>query len=94
MCTINLRDIIVHRPLPEAGSRLLDMMMSKLNAGESIILDMDGVPSLPSIFLNMSIGKFIEEHGVELLKQKVTFSKISKGQAARLQEYIQKFGQR
>lgn len=93
MCTISLRDIIIHRPLPEAGSKLLDIMISKLDAGESIVLDMDGVPSLPSIFLNMSIGRFIEENGVALLKRKVTFSKISKGQADRLQEYIHKFEQ-
>lgn len=91
MCTVNLKDIMSNQSLPEAGNRLLDIMMSKLNAGERIVLDMDGVPSLPSIFLNTSIGKFIEEQGVELLKKKVAFAKISKGQAERLQEYIQKF---
>lgn len=91
MCTINLKDIISDRSLPEAGSRLLEIMMSKLNAGESVILDLEGVPFLPSIFLNTSIGRFIEENGVELLKQKVAFSKITKGQAERLQEYIHKF---
>lgn len=91
MCTINLKDIMSNQSLPDAGSRLLEIMMSKLNAGENIILDMDGVPSLPSIFLNTSIGKFIEEKGVKLLKQKVSFAQITKGQAERLQEYIRKF---
>lgn len=91
MCTINLKDLMSNQSLPDAGSRLLEIMMSKLNAGENIILDMDGVPSLPSLFLNTSIGKFIEERGGELLKQKVSFARISKGQAERLQEYIRKF---
>ena len=91
MCTINLKDIMANQSLPDAGSRLLDIMISKLTAGENIILDLDGVPSLPSIFLNMSIGKFIEEKGVGLLKQKVSFTQITKGQAERLQEYIRKF---
>ena len=91
MCTINLKDIMANQSLPDAGSRLLDIMISKLTTGENIILDLDGVPSLPSIFLNMSIGKFIEEKGVGLLKQKVSFTQITKGQAERLQEYIRKF---
>jgi len=91
MCTINLKDIMSNQSLPDAGSKLLDIMMAKLNAGENIILDLGGIPSLPSIFLNTSIGKFIEENGVELLKQKVSFAQITKGQAERLQEYIRKF---
>lgn len=50
MCTINLKDLMSNQSLPDAGSRLLEIMMSKLNAGENIILDMDGVPSLPLSF--------------------------------------------
>ena len=52
MCIINLKDIMANQSLPDAGNRLFDVMMSKLNAGENVILDLDGVPSLPSIFLN------------------------------------------
>ena len=91
MCIINLKDIMANQSLPDAGNRLFDVMMSKLNAGENVILDLDGVPSLPSIFLNTSIGKFIEEKGVDQLKQKVSFAHISRGQAERLQVYIRKF---
>lgn len=91
MCTINLKDIMSKQSLPEAGSSLFEIMMLKLQKEDHVVLDMDGVTSLPSIFLNMSLGRFIEDKGVELLKQKITFARISKGQAERLQEYIEKF---
>lgn len=91
MCTIHLKDIVRGQPLPDAGSTLLRIMVSKLNAGENIVLDLDEVPSLPSIFLNTSIGKFIEEKGIALLKERVSFSNISRGQVERLKDYISKF---
>lgn len=48
------------------------------------------VNALPSMFLNTSIGRFIEEHGFDKLKEKVSFSNIGASQAQRIKEYIQR----
>ncbi|OAV71065.1 hypothetical protein Barb6_01541 [Bacteroidales bacterium Barb6] len=52
--------------------------------------NVEGVTSLPSIFLNVSIAKFMEEYGIDTLRQKVSFAKISKVQAKHILDYISK----
>ncbi len=52
---------------------------------------MTGVAILPSMFLNMSIGKFIDNYGVDVLKAKISFHKISVSQANRIKDYVQKY---
>lgn len=52
---------------------------------------MEGVSSLPSMFLNVSIGKFIDKFGFETLKKKISFAKITKLQAERLTDYISRY---
>ncbi len=91
MCTINIKDLVQNQSLPSAGEALFSIMIDKMNDQDSIILNMEGVHSLPSLFLNPSLGRFIEENGVDLLKHKIKFSHITKTQAERLNEYIQKF---
>ena len=52
---------------------------------------MTGVAILPSMFLNMYIGKFIDNYGVDVLKAKISFHKISVSQANRIKDYVQKY---
>ncbi|OAV66258.1 hypothetical protein Barb6XT_02021 [Bacteroidales bacterium Barb6XT] len=42
------------------------------------------------MFLNVSIAKFMEEYGIDTLRQKVSFAKISKVQAKHILDYISK----
>ena len=90
MCTIGLQAMLNNKSFPEAGSDLFDVMKSKIGSEKKIVIDLDGVVSLPSMFLNMSIGQFISEYGVEILREKVSFARISATQAQRLREYIDK----
>jgi hypothetical protein len=80
--------MMVNKSYPDAGRDLFDLITSKINDEKKIIIDLEGVISLPSMFLNVSIGRFIVEYGVDLLRAKVSFAKISVTQAERLQEYI------
>lgn len=89
MCTINLQEIMTNKSYPEAGKILYDRINEKINDENKIIINLDGVISLPSMFLNVSIGKFIETYGVALLKQKISFAQISSTQAERIKEYIE-----
>lgn len=90
MCTINLQAMLSNKSFPDAGRDLFDVMKSKVNSEKKIVINLDGVVSLPSMFLNVSIGQFISEYGVDLLKEKVSFAQISATQAQRIREYIAK----
>ncbi len=86
--TINLQTIIANRNYPEAGNILFDILEKSIASEDTIILDAGGVAALPTMFLNTSIGRFIETHGVDLLRQKVSFAKITATQAERIKDYI------
>ena len=91
MCTIKLYDVMEGKDFPMAGSSLYDIISENMNSSDKITIDMEGVSSLPSMFLNVSIGKFIDEFGFETLKKKISFTKITKLQAERLTDYISRY---
>ena len=90
MCLISLKVLMKDKTYPEAGDVLYEILVDNINKKDKIVLDMEGVVSLPSMFLNMSIGRFIENYGVDFLRQKISFAKISLTQADRLKDYIDK----
>lgn len=77
--------------LPDAGQIFYDAINNAILTGENIVVDMTGVSSLPSIFLNVSVGRIIEEQGKDVLRAHVTFVKITKQQAIRLKEYFSRY---
>lgn len=52
---------------------------------------MQDVQSLPSIFLNVSIGRLIDEYGKNMVKDNIAFKKISQSQAMRIKEYFDRY---
>lgn len=87
---IKLDDVMRGRDFPEAGKHLHDLMVSNANM-DKIVINLDGVSLLPSMFLNVSIGRFIDEYGVDCLKRKISFINITKAQAVRMTEYINRY---
>ena len=77
--------------LPGAGQIFYDALNKAIQQNENIVVDMYGVSSLPSIFLNVSVGRIIEERGKEELKAHVSFVKITKKQAMRLKDYFSRY---
>jgi hypothetical protein len=77
------------KDFPDAGNCLYDLIIKSKNTSDKIVIDLEGVTSLPSMFLNVSIGRYIEEFGLDSLKQ-ISFIKITKSQAQRMSEYISK----
>ena len=49
------------------------------------------VSAMPSVFLNVSIGRIIENYGLQTLKEYVSFVMITRQQAARLTDYIAEY---
>lgn len=90
MCKVSLVEIMQGRPYPESGKELYDILDRFLSDEHKIILDMDGVASLPSMFLNVSLGKIIDKYGVGAINGKIEFAHISSSQARRITEYIDK----
>lgn len=89
--TIILKDLMVGRDYPTAGGALFDIIRKYISTNDRIIINMDGVDSLPSMFLNTSIGQFIDNYGKDLLRQKISFTKITRTQALRLQDYLSRY---
>lgn len=90
MCTINLYEIMRDKEYPVSGDLLFQELERNI-ASEKIILDMNGVISLPSMFLNMSIFKYIQKYGCQSLRSKISFANISSAEANRINNYINRF---
>lgn len=90
MCSINIQTLLEGKTFPQAGAELYDILVQNMDEPK-IVLDMTGVAILPSMFLNMSIGKFIDNYGVNTLRAKISFHKISVSQAQRIKDYVQKY---
>ena len=83
-----------NRSYPESGNVLYDQMVENISSSEKVVLDLDGVVALPTMFLNVSIGKFLDTYGVDELKQKVSFARVTASQAERLKNYINIYSNR
>ena len=92
MCTIALHSILDSGlNLPDAGSKLYEIMKKHMDNNEKIVIDMTDVTALSSVFLNTSIGKIIDDNGIDFLKSNISFIKITKQQAERLTDYLSKY---
>ena len=91
MITIAVLPIMNGKDFPAAGEALYLVIMKNIDIQDRIVLNMEGVPLLPSMFLNTSIGRIINERGVDYLKSKITFSNIKASDANRVREYVQRF---
>ena len=90
MCTIDIQQIIKNRTYPDAGEVLYDVMVKTFNTGDILTINMEGVSALPSMFLNTSLGRYIEENGADAIKGKLSFKNITRSQVVRLQDYIKR----
>jgi len=92
MCTIVLKDIMDVEPLlPEAGKMFYTQVIEGIEGSEKVVVDMSSVTALPSVFLNVSIGRLIDEKGKDWLKRNLVFTMITKQQVIRLKEYLAKY---
>lgn len=77
--------------LVDAGECLYKSIKNAVSHQDKLCIDMEGVTSLPSILLNVSLGRVIDEDGKDKLKQSVGFVKITKQQAIRLRDYMSRY---
>lgn len=84
-------ELMQNRSYPDAGTQLYQIMSEKIDDVEKIDLNLANVSLVPSMFLNVSFGRFIRERGADFIKQKITFSNITANQAKRIKEYVERF---
>ena len=77
--------------LEHAGNVLYDNIKDAITRKEQVSINMNGVSSLPSILLNVSLGRIIDEKGKETLKNYVVFRQITKQQVLRLKDYMMRY---
>lgn len=77
--------------LEVAGRVLYDNIRKGITKKEQVSIDMKGVSSLPSVLLNVSLGRIIDEDGKDVLKSFVVFRQITKQQALRLKDYMMRY---
>lgn len=85
---ISLKDILDKSDYPNAGSRIFTIMDEFANSSEVIVLDMEGVVSIPTMFMNTSLAAYIDKYGVKELRERLRFRNISKAQAERVIKYL------
>ena len=88
--TIAIKDALNGRAFPDAGAFLYDTMMNNIDSQDKFIWDLSGVSELPSMFLNMCLGKLVRERGADFVKSKISFTNITKAQAHRIVDYVSK----
>ncbi|MDE5837023.1 MAG: STAS-like domain-containing protein [Paramuribaculum sp.] len=92
MNTIILNQIFdTSKDLTDAGTCLYDRIKAQINSNDKAIIDMAGVTSMSSVFMNVSIGRIIDEYGMDVLKKAISFSNITQQQAKRLTEYLERY---
>lgn len=87
---IAIKDTLNGRAFPDAGAYLYDVMISNINTQDKFIWDLSGVSELPSMFLNMCLGKLVKERGTAFVKSRISFANITKSQANRIVDYVNK----
>lgn len=94
MCTIRLYEIIKqHQHYPDAGSALYHEIVKNLD-DDRIIIDSENVRGIPTLLLNTSIGRLIDEFGYDNLKGKIGFTHIGKTDAETIRKYINRYIQK
>ena len=88
MCKIIIKDILKDNDYPQAGGYVFDVMEKCIPNGETVTLNMEGVEVLPSMFLNASIGRYVEKYGIASLKGRLSFEKILSSLLTRIKDYL------
>lgn len=92
MKTIALHQILEKNGYVESGNIVFFEAKDIVSDGGIIIIDMNKVDSVPTNFLNTSIGALIDLYGIEKTKKSLRFSNILKSQVERIRKYFNDYG--
>lgn len=85
---IILSEILKGKTYPEAGTEFFNVLQRAIETNQKLRIDMEGVDSIPTMFMTNSFGRIMNEYGVKKLKETMMFSRISKSQIDRISKYL------
>lgn len=85
---ISLNEILKGKTYPEAGTAFFNVLQQAINANQKLRIDMEGVDSIPTMFMTNSFGRIMDKYGVKKLKETMMFAHISKAQIERIGKYL------
>lgn len=88
MQTIILHDLLESHTYVESGSIVFDVAKDVVSRDEIITIDMANVESVPTNFLNTSLGALMDIYGVEKTKKSFRFKNILRTQVERISKYF------
>ena len=83
-----LKVILKDNQYPEAGVLLFKIAKEAIDNGETLILNMCEVESVPTVFGGTSFGELIASYRVEKTKKVFLFKSITKAQVQRIRKYF------
>lgn len=89
--SISVSKIMQGKTYPIAGEYLYGILVSHFDQSEKIILDLKDVDLVPSMFLNTSIGRLINERGLESVRKRLAFRNASQGQIQKIKSYVHSY---
>jgi len=94
MTTIIISNLLDrHQSYPLAGDEVYNIIDPKMTGEESFIMDMAGVSSVPTVFLNASLGRLIDVYGIANVKSKIGFVNIMRAQLDRIRKYFDDYAE-
>lgn len=88
MQTIILHDLLESHNYVESGNIVFGVAMDVVSRDEIITIDMANVESVPTNFLNTSLGALMDIYGVDKIKKSFRFKNILKTQVDRIVKYF------
>lgn len=92
MQTITIKQYVTkYNDFSKAGTDIFDVASSAILGGEEVLLDMKGQDSVSTVFLNASIGRLIDQFGVEKVKKNLKFANLLRTQMERIRKYFEDY---
>jgi len=88
MRVIALHNLLESNNYADSGSIVFKYAQEAVLDNEIIVIDMDFVDSVPTVFMNTSFGALMDIHGVEKTKKLFKFRNILKSQVDRITKYF------
>jgi len=88
MATILLSEILNDNDYANGGTVVYDIAQSAIANNDIIVIDMQNVDSVPTVFMNTSFGKLMDIFGVDRIKKSFRFKNILKTQVERISKYF------
>lgn len=88
MKTIQLKDVIAKtQDYAESGSIVFGIADLAISENDTVAIDLSGVDSVPTIFMNTSFGALMDKYGADVTKS-FRFRNVKQTQIERFKKYF------